>query len=335
MTDTAVIILNWNNQAYLEQFLPSLLQHTPANQATIIIADNGSTDGSQEWLSSHYPDIRIIPLEKNHGFAGGYNRAIEACHHAHLVLLNSDIEVTAGWLSPLLSQLEAPQTAAVMPKIRSFAEPGRFEYAGAAGGFIDRYGYPFCRGRIFDQTEMDHGQYDEAMETHWATGACLVIKRAVFQEAGGFDDDFFAHMEEIDLCWRIRRMGYRIAAEPASQVFHVGGGSLPNESPGKLYLNFRNNLAMLYKNLPDKELRPVIRTRMVLDGLAALVYLVRGKPRFTLAVLKAHRHFYRWKPKLKTFRSQTSIPIPDDPLRSPVSILWQFFIQKKRKFSEL
>lgn len=335
MAETAVIILNWNNQKFLEQFLPVLVNYTPSALADLIIADNGSSDGSIAWLHSHYPDIRIIQLDKNYGFAGGYNRAITHCDHQNLVILNSDIEVTAGWLEPLLSRLKPDKTAAVMPKMRSWHLREHFEYAGACGGYLDRFGYPYCRGRIFDQIEQDNGQYDQAVQVHWATGACMVVKKDIFLQAGGFDDEFFAHMEEIDLCWRMRRLGFDLWVEPKSIVFHVGGGTLPNESPGKLYLNFRNNLALLYKNLPRKQLWSTLFIRMILDGVAALHYLASGKFRFIGVILKAHYDFYRWKPRLKAIRESGEIPESSKGMLAPFSLVWKHFVQRKNHFTEL
>jgi GT2 family glycosyltransferase len=334
MADTCVLILNWNNQNFLEKFLPDLISHTPSELADIVIADNASTDNSVAWLEKTYPDIKVISLDKNYGFAGGYNRAIEAVDNRNIVLMNSDIQVTENWLPPLLVRLSEENTAAVMPKIRSWHQKDSFEYAGAAGGYIDKLGYPFCRGRIFDTLEKDDGQYDTPVQVHWTTGGFMIVKRDLFLQAGGFDDDFFAHMEEIDLCWRIRRMGYALWYEPTSMVYHVGGGSLPNESPRKLYLNFRNNLALLYKNLPGKAAFGTIFLRMVLDGVAGVQYLMKGKLASIGSILKAHLHFYSWRAKLRREKKASTIPLKSI-CNYPKSIVFQYFARGKKKFSDL
>ena len=273
MLKTAVVILNWNGRKFLEQFLPSLIQNTQDENTQIVIADNNSSDDSIEFLNKNYPSIRQIIFDKNYGFTGGYNQALKQIEAKYFVLLNSDIEVTQNWLNPLVNLLESDNTIATcQPKIRSFHQKEYFEYAGAAGGFIDKYGYPFCRGRILDTVEKDMNQYNDIKDIFWASGACMLIRSDIFKQLNGFDDDFFAHMEEIDLCWRIKTAGHRIVYNPESVVFHVGGGTLPNNSPFKLYLNFRNNLFLLYKNLPEKNFVPVLVTRMLLDGLSAMVF---------------------------------------------------------------
>ncbi|MBR5100524.1 MAG: glycosyltransferase family 2 protein, partial [Bacteroidales bacterium] len=250
--DTAVVILNWNGLKMLQTYLPLLEQRTTCCGAFIVVADNGSTDGSVEWLQEHHPQIRLICFDQNHGFTGGYNRALREIDADYYVLLNSDVEVTDGWLEPLVGFLEEnPDAGICQPKVLSVAERNRFEYAGAAGGFIDRFGYPFCRGRILSNLELDKGQYDEPEECFWATGACMVVRSALYHHLSGLDESFFAHMEEIDFCWRAKLLGYQVWCVPASTVYHVGGGTLPNNSPRKLYFNYRNNLLMLYKNLPD------------------------------------------------------------------------------------
>src|SRR5574344_1219898 len=265
--DTAVVILNWNGKKFLETYLPSLTQNTDRENAFIVVADNGSTDGSVEWMEVNYPDIRVIEFDKNWGFTGGYNRAFNEIDADYYVLLNSDIEVTPGWLDNLLSFMEDnPDVGICQPKVLAMHDKTSFEYAGAAGGFIDRYGYPFCRGRILSKVEKDHGQYDEPMETFWATGACLMIRSSLYHHLGGLDESFFAHMEEIDLCWRAKLLGYEVWCVPSSVIYPVGGGTFHNNSPQKLYLNYRNNLLMLYKNLPEKIRGRRLFVRRCLDG---------------------------------------------------------------------
>ena len=292
MTRVKIVILNWNGRDYLERFLPSLVSRTPG--AGIVVADNGSTDDSVRFLERRYPQVELLRLDRNYGYAEGYNRARAGLNAEYFVLLNSDVEVTEGWLDPLVRTLDGDgSVAAVSPKIRSFGEPDKFEYAGAAGGFIDFLGYPFCRGRILDSIESDKGQYDDPREVFWASGACMAVRADVFRSLGGFDGDFFAHMEEIDFCWRAQLAGYAVRVEPRSCVLHVGGGTLPNNSPQKIYLNFRNNLCMLFKNLSPLSFWPVLFARMALDGAAALVFLVQGRPDFFRQVFRAHMDFHR------------------------------------------
>ncbi len=301
MERVKVVILNWNGRAYLERFLPSVVERTPG--VPVVVADNGSTDDSVAFLRARFPQVEVIALERNYGFAEGYNRALERIEAEYFLLLNSDIEVPEGWLSPLVEALDADgRTAAVAPKILSFDRPDRFEYAGAAGGFIDFLGYPFCRGRILSSIEVDRGQYDDAREVFWASGACMLVRSGVFRALGGFDADFFAHMEEIDFCWRAQLAGYAIRVEPRSRVFHVGGGTLPNDNPHKIYLNFRNNLCMLYKNLSRPAFWPVLFVRMAMDGLAALVFLLQGRPSFFGKVFRAHVDFHRQRRSLRAKR---------------------------------
>lgn len=293
----SVVILNWNGRRLMEQFLPSVLAYTPADRAEIVVADNGSTDDSLEMLATVFPSVRVIRLDRNYGFAEGYNRAIRAIDAEYTVLLNSDIEVTPGWLEAPVAALDSdPAIACAQPKIRAYRDKGFFEYAGAAGGYMDRYGYPFCRGRIFHVVEKDEGQYDRPADVLWATGACLFIRTAVYKEAGGLDAGFFAHQEEIDLCWRLRSRGYRLVCTPASVVYHVGGATLQAESPRKTFLNFRNNLLMLYKNLPEKELCRVLRVRFWLDYLAAAKFLLAGHPANAKAVYDARKAFAALRP---------------------------------------
>ncbi len=296
MRDTAIVILNWNGLSWLQRFLPGVLQH--AEGAQVVVADNGSSDGSLAWLRG-LSGVRTIALDHNMGFAGGYNAALAQVEAAYYVLLNSDVEVRPGWLSCLRARLERdPGMAACQPKVLAHAHPDRFEHAGAAGGFIDRNGYPFCRGRIFEITEADRGQYDDDRELFWATGACLMVRAAAFHEAGGFDPTLFAHMEEIDLCWRLRRRGWRIGYAAGASVLHVGGGALGYGSPRKTYLNFRNSLIVLTKNLRTGWLPGRLLRRLLLDGAAAWKFLLEGHGAHTWQVARAHAHFLRRLPAL-------------------------------------
>ena len=294
MMHTAVVILNWNGRQHLEQFLPSVVEHTPS-EVDIVVADNGSTDDSVAFLRREYPRIKLVLLDKNYGFADGYNRALAQVDAECFVLLNSDVEVTAGWLKPLVAKLaNDSQVAVVAPKLLSYVDRQNFEYAGAAGGFIDYLGYPFCRGRILSTIEQDSGQYDAAREVFWASGAAFCCRADVFRTLGGFDADFFAHMEEIDLCWRMQLRGYKIMVEPRSVVYHLGGGTLPNESPRKLYLNYRNNLAMLFKCAPTLQRVVVAVMRPVADIFSVALYLLKRQPELAKATIKAYRDFIVW-----------------------------------------
>ena len=338
MSTTAIVILNWNGEKYLSRFLPVLLQHTTIDEVTIYVADNGSTDGSLTLLKTRFATVKTVVLDKNYGFAGGYNRALAQIKADYYLLLNSDVEVTENWLNPLLKFMNSnADVAACQPKILSFDVRNQFEHAGAAGGFIDFLGYPFCRGRILAETEVDHGQYDTITDIFWATGACLLIRASVFNECGGFDAEFFAHMEEIDLCWRLRSRGYQLVCIPESVVFHVGGGTLHVEHPHKTYLNFRNNLLLLYKNLPQRKFLPIFFIRFFLDYLAAFQLFVTGKPKNAQAVFKARRDFSKMLPAFKMKRKenlektiQTNIP----EITSKSIILNYYFLGKKR-FSDL
>lgn len=292
---TAVVILNWNGRGMMAKYLPTVLKYS-RDDADVVVADNASTDGSLQWLEREFPQVRRISLDRNYGFADGYNRALEQVDADYYVLLNSDVEVTHHWLTPLIEEMDAhPEIAACQPKLLSLRNRDAFEYAGASGGFIDRYGYPFCRGRIFDTVEDDNGQYDNPQEVLWATGACLVIRAKDYWEAGGLDARFFAHNEEIDLCWRLHQMGKQIFCFPESEVYHVGGATLPKSNPMKTFLNFRNNLTMLYKNLPDGDLKHVMRVRWFLDYLAAFETLVvNRKWGDFIAIFRARRAFRKW-----------------------------------------
>ncbi len=294
MMRTAIVILNWNGRRHLERFLGSVAAHTPA-PARIIVADNGSTDTSMQFLAERYPQVEILRLDRNYGFAEGYNRALRHIDADCYVLLNSDVEVTEGWLGPLVATLESdPHVAAVAPKILSYTAREHFEYAGAAGGFIDILGYPFCRGRILSHVECDKGQYDTPREVFWASGAAFCCRAGIFRQLGGFDCDFFAHMEEIDLCWRMQIAGYKVMVEPRSRVYHLGGGTMPNESPDKLYLNYRNNLAMIFKCAPTAQRLLAAVVRPMTDMLSAAIYVVKGDFRLAGATLRAYRDFLAW-----------------------------------------
>lgn len=327
----AVIILNWNGERFLREFLPSVVKHTPAGIADVIVADNGSTDGSIDLLRSDFPDVRRIEFPENHGFAEGYNRAIKAVagEYRYTVLLNSDVRVDDDWLTPLHDFLRSyPEAGAVQPKILSLNEPEKFEYAGAAGGFLDRNGYPYCRGRIFDTVEEDCGQYDTPMQVDWASGAALMVDNDLYIKVGGLDKAFFAHMEEIDLCWRIRLAGREIWAVPSAHVYHLGGGSLPASNPRKTYLNFRNNLLMLYKNLPRSvRTRRLIRRRL-LDTMAWAKFIASADFKNASAVVKAHRDFSRMKGAYNTDPAH-------DLLSGRPNILTEYFAKGKRKYSQL
>ncbi len=288
---TAVVILNWNGRQHLERFLGSVVSRTPRD-IRIIVADNGSTDDSVAFTAENYPTVETILLDRNYGFAEGYNRALAQVDADCFILLNSDVEVTEGWTEPLLAVLEGdPAVAAVAPKLLSYTERDRFEYAGACGGFIDLLGYPFCRGRILSTVEKDDGQYDSPREVFWASGAAFCCRAEHFRQAGGFDADFFAHMEEIDLCWRMQLAGRKIVVEPRSTVYHLGGGTLPNESPNKLYLNYRNNLAMLFKCAPMPQRMLAAAVRPAADMLSVIIYMVKGDFALAAATLRAYRDF--------------------------------------------
>ena len=293
---TAVVILNWNTKDFLEKFLPPLIESTEGLDAEVIVADSASTDASMEMMSEKFPKIRQIRLEKNYGFTGGYNRSLALVEAEYYVLINSDIEVPKNWLSPLVEWMDThPECGACGPKLHSWYDRDMFEYAGAAGGYRDRYGYPFCRGRVMSKIEKDTGQYDTPANVLWVSGACLMVRSSIWKSLGGLDDRFFAHMEEIDLCWRIQLSGFKVTVVPSSVVYHIGGGTLPKKSPYKLFLNYRNNLLMLENNLPKtigrKRARRRILTRMILDGMSGIVYLFTGKWESFKAVVKAHREY--------------------------------------------
>ncbi len=331
----AVVILNWNGQKHLEMFLPSVVAHSAIEGVGIYVADNGSTDNSVEFLKLEYPQINLIILDKNYGYTGGYNRALAQIDAEYFVLLNSDVEVTPNWIEPIIQFMDKDKkVAACQPKILSYSNREYFEYAGAAGGFIDKYGYPFCRGRILNSFEKDEGQYNDTAEIFWATGACLFVRADLFKLTGGLDDNFFAHMEEIDLCWRLKNMGYKIYYLSSSTVYHLGGGSLSNNSPKKLYLNYRNNLFLLHKNLPIKRKFIIIFARLILDGFSALVYLISFKFAFFTAVFNAHVGFYSYLINNKGSKNDMINNINHSEIYKH-SIIKAFFIQRIRKFTQL
>lgn len=339
MDKVAIVILNWNGRKMLERYLPTVIEHS-RQEAAIYVADNGSTDDSLSLLETFSPDVKTILLDKNYGFAEGYNQALRQVDADYFVLLNSDVETTPHWLTPLMAYMEEhADVAACQPKLLAVHDKGRFEYAGAAGGFIDRYGYPFCRGRIFDVVEQDEGQYDTPVEILWATGACLMIRSEEYWAAGGLDGRFFAHNEEIDLCWRLRLLGRRVACVPASEVYHVGGGTLPKANPMKTFYNFRNNLTMLYKNLPADELPKVMVLRWFLDYLAAWQTLILNRNwKDFLAIYRARRAFRRWLPQFREDRQQiqaSRVAARDDDGRSPLFLLYQYYIKGKKRYSQL
>ena len=331
MNRVAVIILNWNGAKMLREYLPSVVKHTPREIADVIVADNGSTDDSLALLRSEFPEVKRLEFPENYGFAEGYNRAIAqtADEYHYTVLLNSDVEVKDDWLTPLYQFMEAhPEVGAAQPKIMSLKEPEKFEYAGASGGFLDRHGYPYCRGRIFSTVETDRGQYDKPIPVFWASGACLMVINEVYQQCGGLDKEFFAHMEEIDLCWRIQLAGKEVWACPASKVYHLGGGSLPAENPRKTYLNFRNNLLMLHKNLPGNVRRGLLFRRRLLDTVAWAKYVLTGDWKNAKAILNAHADFRRMR------KAYTSHP-KANLLNVDTNIIFDYYIRARHTFASL
>lgn len=332
----AIVILNWNGVKMLKQFLPGVIRYSEG--ARIVVADNDSTDGSLSYLESLGSKIEIIRLDRNYGFTGGYNRALKQVQAEYYILLNSDVEVTAGWLNdPLRFLDENKLTAACQPKIRSYSERELFEHAGGSGGFIDYLGYPFCRGRLFTTLEKDTSTYNDCRYIFWATGACMFIRAADFHEQNGFDEYFFAHMEEIDLCWRLQQSGKRIAVVPSSVVYHVGGGTLPKSSPRKTYYNFRNNLLMLHKNLPASEVWFTLPLRIILDGIAGLKFFIEGDFADMLAVIKAHFAFYSvFASRISIRRNQQKRAVSNEPVGMyNRSIVKDYYVHKIRKFSSL
>lgn len=334
----AVVILNWNGAKLIEEFLPSVVDYSPAELAEVIVADNGSTDASVDMLKEKFPAVRIIQLDKNYGFAEGYNQALKQIDNEYTVLLNSDVEVTPGWLDTPLAAMEADSTiVAAQPKIRALRNKDYFEYAGAAGGYMDIYGYPYCRGRLLHVVEKDEGQYDTPADILWATGACLFIRTTIYKEVGGLDAGFFAHQEEIDMCWRLRSRGYRLVCTPQSVVYHVGGATLQVESPRKTFLNFRNNLLMLYKNLPEKDLKHVMRARFWLDYIAATKFLLCGHVQNAKAVYEARKAFFDMKPEYAEKRRENlaKTTLGTIPELINDSLIIGFYLKGKKKFADI
>lgn len=334
----SIVILNWNGSGFLRRFLPSVIKYSSYDWAEIVVADNGSTDDSRIVVEKEFPSAKYVQLDWNYGFAEGYNKALQHIEADYYLLLNSDVEVTENWLEPMLNLMQSNQNiGACQPKILQLEHPEKFEYAGASGGFIDRFGYPFCRGRILNVQETDEGQYDAPISVFWASGAAVLLRASVWKELEGFDKDFYAHMEEIDLCWRMKNIGYQVAVCPQSTVYHLGGGSLSYGNPVKIYLNFRNNLFLLYKNLPKGKLFPILFPRMILDAVAALQFLLTGQFKAFQKVFIAHCSFYRNLFSLIAKRKillKKTLAVKHPEIYSG-SIVWDFFIRKKRKFSEL
>ena len=334
MKRVAVVILNYNGKKFLEEFLPNVIANTDAALADIVVADNASTDGSIEFMRERFPEIRLIDNGSNGGFATGYNLALRQIEAEYFVLLNSDIEVTPHWIEPVVELMDShPNIAACQPKILSYYEKQKFEYAGAAGGFIDKYGYPFCRGRVFQHLEEDLGQYDDACEVFWATGACLFVRADLYLKHGGLDDSFFAHMEEIDFCWRMKNLGYQIYCCPQSKVYHIDGGTLPKSSSRKTYLNFRNNLSLLYKNLPSNRVFWVIAYRILLDWVAAFKFLCGGGLADFWAVIRAHFAFYGRIRSIRQLRKTLHNHQVGQMYQK--NIVFENFLRGKRKFADL
>lgn len=340
MEKLAIVILNWNGKQMLQTYLPKVLACS-RDEAVVYVADNASTDDSLAMLNEKFPEVRQIVLDKNWGFADGYNKALARVDAEYYVLLNSDVEVTPGWLKPLVSFMDAhPEVGACQPKLLSVADKSKFEYAGACGGFLDRYGYPYCRGRVFDTVEKDNGQYDDIHEVLWTTGACMMVRSKDYWAVNGLDGRFFAHNEEIDMCWRMRMMGRQLFCIPQSKVYHVGGGTLPKGNPMKTYLNFRNNLTMLYKNLPEKELRYVMRVRWFLDYVAAWQTLIlnRNVGDFK-AIYRARHDFMKWRTEFRPERKEHQIdrvePRVPRTLRTSFCLVWQYYARGRKKYTDL
>lgn len=325
----AVVILNWNGVQLLEQFLPSIVKNSP--QATVYLADNASTDDSISFVVTNFPTVKIIKNKDNYGYAGGYNEALRNIDASVYALVNSDIEVTEKWLDPIIETFEKePQTAIIQPKILDYKNKEFFEYAGAAGGFIDRYGYPYCRGRVFESIEKDNGQYNDVCEIFWASGACFFIRSQIYHELNGFDADFFAHQEEIDLCWRSYNKGYKTKYNSNSVVYHVGGATLQQGNPKKTFLNFRNSLLMLTKNLPKESLYRILFFRMLLDGIAGIQFIFKGKFAHFLAIIKAHISFYRLYSN--TYRKRGAVQIKK--YYNLKSIVYQYYVKSGKVFGK-
>lgn len=344
MCKVAIVILNWNGSDMMRKYLPSVIRCSQGEGVEVIVADNASTDDSISMLRTNFPTIRIIELDQNYGFADGYNRALKQVKAEYYLLLNSDVEIRQeGWLNPMIEYMDChPHTASCQPKLLKLlplGETGKlFEYAGAAGGFLDKYGYPYCRGRVFATVEEDKGQYDDMVSVMWTTGAAMMVRSSVYWEAGGLDAKFFAHMEEIDLCWRMRIMGYDLVCVPQSTAYHLGGATLNQGNPRKTFLNFRNNLLMLYKNLPDQQLRSVIRMRKFLDFVAAVQFLIKGDVANMKAIRKAHKEFSQLIPYYTPIRQQIQAnrkTIHALPEVVNQSILWQYYAKGNKTYSGL
>jgi hypothetical protein len=333
----AVVILNWNGKHFLEKFLPNVLKNSP--DQCVFVADNCSTDNSIDFLKSNFPQVTIIKNTQNGGFAKGYNDALKQINAEYIVLLNSDVEVTDNWINPIIDFMDAhQQVAACQPKILAYNNKSKFEYAGACGGYIDKFGYPFCRGRIFDVCEEDHNQYNDIKEIFWATGACMFVRAEVFEKLNGFDEDFFAHMEEIDLCWRMQNTGHEIFVVPQSVVYHVGGGTLNKSNPKKTFLNFRNNLITILKNDSSSFLILKIIYRLILDGIAGIVFLLKGNAKDCIAIIKAHFAFYGSINKtLKKRKNNFSHPQfkPNNKLIAKTNIVFDYYLKGEKKFNEM
>lgn len=335
MPKVSIVILNWNGRSFLEKFLPSILDSTYKDKH-VIVADNASTDDSISFLKQNFPSVEIILNSSNEGFAKGYNTALKQIKSDYYVLLNSDVEVTPGWIEPIIDLMESdPTIAACQPKILSYSNKLQFEYAGACGGWIDSLGYPFSRGRIFEDCEMDSGQYDNAEECFWASGAALFVKANIFHELGGLDEYFFAHQEEIDFCWRLQSKGYKVFVQPASVVYHVGGGTLPVGNSNKTYLNFRNNLIMLYKNLSWEDALWKLPLRILLDYAAAGKHLLSGDSGYFSAILKAHLHFVKWLMFVK--KGYPVLAGKKQHLYGYFKgcVVWDYYVEKKKTFLEI
>ncbi|MCW3804207.1 glycosyltransferase family 2 protein [Plebeiibacterium marinum] len=338
MTKVAIVILNWNGEKLLREFLPEVIKHSEHPDVEVIVADNASSDQSLSIIAEEFPSVKTIVLDKNYGFTGGYNRALKKIDADYTVLLNSDVAPGKDWLLPMIKEMDKnPQTAICVPKIKSYRNPEYFEYAGAAGGYTDRFGYPFCKGRIFNELEKDHGQYNHSADIFWASGAALMIRTKLYIQEGGLDEDFFAHMEEIDLCWRLKNRGWNIRYVAESEIFHLGGATLDYKNPRKVYLNFRNNLFLLIKNLPNNTLFIHLLQRMLLDGLAGIKFLLSGEFKNFYSVIKAHLMFYGSFAKMyhkRKINLKSGIQFVHKEMY-PHSIVNQFFIHKRKKFTEL
>ncbi|PTM03622.1 MAG: dTDP-Rha--alpha-D-GlcNAc-pyrophosphate polyprenol alpha-3-L-rhamnosyltransferase [Bacteroidetes bacterium] len=332
----AVAILNWNGKKLLERFLANVLEHS-SPLAKVYLIDNNSSDDSIAYTKAEFPAVEIISLADNYGYAGGYNKGLKHIEEEIVILLNSDVEVSPNWLEPLYSRFTADATlAALQPKIKDLKSPQHFEYAGAAGGYIDILGYPFCRGRIFDHLEKDQQQYNNYQEVFWATGACLAVRKSAFEQVGKLYETLFAHMEEIDLCWRLQLAGFKVAVEPASEVYHLGGATLESYSPQKTYLNFRNSLIILFLNLPHSHAIPTILARLVLDGVSAIRFLLSGKPKLLFAILRAHFAFYgMFNALFLEKRKRKSAPLKSLKGVYPKSIVAAFYLRKRKTYNDL